>query len=429
MSPMTYGCNSFGVLPDRCDPTQGCRGSAGSILGFATESRWDSSKPFGFHRRQKLLYMARCLLLWVLVLYGAVLHALAASWLVRVEEPTGLYPRTNELVAVPYARLGSQRGPWIITDPQGKELAWQASRDALLFPATLIPGEPPEYRIRTSAQTATNFVNGILVRKLGLNRVEVGNRFFRVLIDLQAGAIIEAYNLSAQPPRVLNLVETTPEEPEALKDDIHAAEAMGITPVAGVPMGNLGWTSLGSTGAITSVEVVEEGPLRGKLRLGRPQETWELTWAADSRALGWRARNGFRFTAISASPYLPFDRCVGGSEYEWPNGPDDLEPPDHEIQPRQWNHLPGGHVVYYNHAENYGALGIISADTNLTWTGIGSRRFLARAPEGPTEIGLTFPQWDGSNTVLQARREYRVSHQPLIFEVSKANDDRAGILR
>src|SRR5581483_37951 len=35
-------------------------------------------------------------------------------------------PAYNELVAVPYARLGSQRGPWIITDPQGKELAWQA---------------------------------------------------------------------------------------------------------------------------------------------------------------------------------------------------------------------------------------------------------------------------------------------------------------
>ena len=36
----------------------------------------------------------------LILLASPNLHA-AAGWVVRVEEPTGLYPRTNELVAVP----------------------------------------------------------------------------------------------------------------------------------------------------------------------------------------------------------------------------------------------------------------------------------------------------------------------------------------
>ena len=351
----------------------------------------------------------------------------AASWSVQVEEPTGLYPRTNEIVSVPFSKLGNGRGPWLVTDSRGRELPWQATADALLFPATLIPGELPEYRIQTASHFDTNFVNGIHLRKLGLNRVEFGNRFFRLLIDLQAGAIVEAYNLSAEDHRTLNLVETTPEEPEALKDDIHAAEAMGVKPIRGVPPGNIGWTSLGSTNAISRVEILENGPLRGRLQLTRDNETSELTWTAESRTVRWRAQNGFRFTAVSASPYLPFDRCVGGSEYEWPNGPDDEEPPDHNIEPRAWKQLPGNHMVYYRNAENYGALGIIALDTNLTWTGSGSRRVIAQGPQGPTEIALSFPQWNGSNTVLQARREYRVLRQPLLFQITTTADTGAAI--
>jgi beta-mannosidase len=348
---------------------------------------------------------------------------LAASWLVRVEEPTGLYPRTNEVVAVPYLKLGGRHDAWQVVDPQGQELPWQATDSSLLFPATLIPGELPEYRITAPAQSQTNFVNQIHLRKLGLNRIEFGNRFFRVLLDLHAGAMLEAFNLSAEAHRILNLVETTPEEPEALKDDIHAAQAMGIKAVPGVPAGNVGWTSLGSGGPFTTIEFLETGPLRGRLRLGRTNETWELAWSAEGRALLWRASKGFRFTAVSASPYLPFDRCVGGSEYEWPNGPDDEEPPDHNIGPRQWLKLPGNHAVYYHNAENYGALGIVALDTNLVWTGVGSRRFIAQGPKGSCEIAITFPQWLGSNTVLQARREYRVLRQPLLIEVTRTTDD------
>ncbi|HTL55698.1 MAG TPA: hypothetical protein VL361_08460 [Candidatus Limnocylindrales bacterium] len=380
------------------------------------------SHPFGF----------RLSFLYLLFVPHAVFGA-AESWTIRVEEPTGLYPRTNEVVAVPYERIGGKRDAWQVADQKGRELPWQASEDALLFAATLIPGELPNYRIKSLSETRTNFANGILFRSIGLNRIELGNRFFRVLIEKQAAAVVEAYNLSAESHRILNLVETTPEDPAALKDDIHAAETMGIKPVPGVPEGNTGWTTFGGTGPITRVQFLETGPLRARVILERTNETWELTWTADSRALVWRAPKGFRFTAISASPYLPFDRCVGGSEYEWPNGPDDAEPPDHEIAPRQWSKLPGGHVVYYNNAENYGALGFVALDTNLTWTGVGSRRFIAQLPDGgpqssaSTQIAITFPQWSGSNTVLQARREYRVLQQALLISVQSARGETSGV--
>ena len=354
----------------------------------------------------------------ILVLAGRSLLG-ADAWTIRLEEPTGLYPRTNEIVSIPYDKIGGRHTAWLVFDPKGNELPWQTTDRGLLFPVTLIPGELPEYRVSRITEARTNFNNGILLRSLGINRMELGNRFFRVLIDKQAAAIVEAYNLSAESHRILNLVETTPEDPAALKDDIHAAEAMGFKPVPGVPEGNPGWTSLGGSGPIGGIRILENGPLRGRLRLERTNETWELTWTADSRALTWRAVKGFRFTAISASPYLPFDRCVGGSEYEWPNGPDDTEPPDHDIAPRPWPKLPGGHVVYYHNAENYGALGIIALDTNLTWTGVGSRRFIAQCPgPEPTQVAVTFPEWHGSNTVLQARREYRVLVQPLLVTVA-----------
>ena len=379
----------------------------------------------------KLSWSAWVFRLAVLSFYAGALppSCQSAEWKIIVEEPTGLYPRTNEVVAVPFSTLGQSNQSWLVTDAQGVELPWQATDAALLFPATLIPGELPDNRVKPGDHHDTNFTNGILVRQLGLNRVELGNRYFRVLVDLAAGAITEAYNLRAETYRTLNLVETTPEEPDALKDDIHAAEAMGIKPVPGVPAGNIGWTSLGATGAIARVDILEGGPLRGRLQLSRKDESWELVWTSESPILQWRARKGFRFTAISAAPYLPFDRFLGGSEYEWPNGPDDAEPPDHEIGPRPWQRLPGGHAIYYHHAENYGALGIICPGTNLTWAGIGSRRFIGKGPDGPAEIAVSFPLWAGSNTVLQARREYRVFAQPLLVQVRSQPDRTSPVQR
>jgi beta-mannosidase len=359
-------------------------------------------------------------LLGLILTIGAAPKATAVDWIVRVEEPTGLYPRTNEVVPVPYAKIGGPQAAWRVTDAQGNELPWQATEHALLFPATLIPGELPEYRITAAPDTKTNFVNQIRLRKIGMNRVELGNRFFRVIVDTPNAAIIEAYNLSADTYRTLNLVETTPEDAASFKDDAHAFQAMGFAPVPGVPEGNVGWTSLGGNGPMTKVEFLEAGPLRGKVRLTRTDESWELTWTAGSRALIWRAKKGFRFTAISASPYLPFDRCVGGSEYVWPTGPDEEEPPDHNIAVRKWAKLPGGHLVYYHHTENYGALGFVALDTNLTWTGIGSRRFVAEKDAGETVVAISFPQSCGWSTALQAWRENRVLRQPLLIEVNQA---------
>src|SRR5260221_6020227 len=189
----------------------------------------------------------------------------AESWIVRVEEPTGLYPRSGEVVAVPYAKIGGPQPAWRVLDAGGNELPWQATDAALLFPASLIPGELPEYRIAAApASVQANFTNRIHPRKIGLNRVELGNRFFRVLLNTQAPAIIEACNLRAEEYRKLNLVETTPEDAASLKDDIHAAQAMGIQPVPGVPDGNVGWTSLGGGGSFTNIEVAESGPVPGQ---------------------------------------------------------------------------------------------------------------------------------------------------------------------
>src|SRR5215467_5968736 len=81
-----------------------------------------------------------------------------AVWSIRIEEPTGLYPRTNEVVAVPYDRIGGKQPGWRVIDQQGREVPWQATPEGLLFPATLIPGELPEYRVAGSADTNSNFV-------------------------------------------------------------------------------------------------------------------------------------------------------------------------------------------------------------------------------------------------------------------------------
>jgi beta-mannosidase len=344
-----------------------------------------------------------------------------AAWTVRVEEPTGLYPRTNEMVRVPLDKLGGQHGPFVVIDARGHELPWQVGAGELLFPATLIPGELPEYRVAVAeSNEPRRFKNGILLRKVGLNRVELGNDYFRVRIDTAVPAIIEAYPLKADPQHALNCVETTPEDPKALKEDMYEKTQVPPPAVPGVEGENLGWMSLGGTGPMTEVVLAENGPLRGRLQLQRGGETWEFTWTAESRALRWKARKGFRFTALSAEPYLPFDRCLGGWEYEWPTGPEEGEPPDHAIAPREWRKLPGGHVVYYCAKEDYGALGIVALDANLDWTGIGSRRFVAQKEAGDTEVAITFPAWRESQTVLEARRENRVLRQPLLILVSEA---------
>ncbi len=339
----------------------------------------------------------------------ALLLLFAQVWTVRVEEPTGLYRRTNEVVSVPLAKGNS------VTDAKGRAVASQVAGAELLFPVSLIPGELPEFTITKKTNQPGRDRQGavlfITARRIGMSRLELANSRFRVVIDTEKAAIVEAYSLTAAPQRMLNLVETTPEDPRALKADIHGRRAAEPSVIEGE---NTGWTSLGGSGAFTKVDIVENGPLRGRVRLERPGETWEFLWTAGSAALRWRAVRGFRFAAVSAAPYLPFDRFTGGSEYEWPAGPEAGEPPDHDIGPRDWKKLPGGHAVYYRREENYGALGIVALDGELEWRGIGSRRFEASKSGGATEIAITFPEWKGDATVLEARREYRILKQPVI---------------
>ncbi|MFB3828362.1 MAG: glycoside hydrolase family 2 protein [Bryobacteraceae bacterium] len=304
-------------------------------------------------------------------------------WTVQVEEPTGIYRREAEVVAAPVA-AGRTSG-FRVTSPDGRELPWQAAGKELLFPASVIPGQLPRYRIACCGGEAA-FPNTITARETGMRRVEIGNSRFRVVIDRGAPAIIEAYALDAGPQRTLNLVEGA-------------------------------WSALGA-GPLERVEILESGPLRGRVRLSRAGESWEFTWTAGSPALRWRVRGaqGFRFASVSALPYEPFDRFADGSEYQWPLGPEESEPPDHAIGARAWKRLPGGHGVYYRQAENYGALGIVALDERIEWRGIGSASFEAGGP-ADAEIALTFPAWKGNNTVLEARRENRILRQPLLVKL------------
>jgi len=323
------------------------------------------------------------------------------------------------VVHIPLEKLGGHRDGFTVLDPRGREVPWQAGSGELLFPASLIPGELPEFQVGCcDSRKSAPFHNQIILRKVGMNRVELGNSRFRMVIDTSVPAIIEAYSLSCAAQRTLNYVETSPESDGALKGDIHESEKTAAARQPDIAGENTGWTGLDASGPMTGVELAETGPLRGRLILRREAEIWQLTWTAGSPAIHWKARRGFRFAAVSASPYLPFNRFLGGSEYNWPNGPGESEPPDNDIRPRSWSKLPGGHVVYYQQEENYGALGIVAIDPDLVWTGIGSRRFLAQKPEGDAEIVITFPEWRGQETVLEARKENRVVRQPVLVQVS-----------
>jgi beta-mannosidase len=342
----------------------------------------------------------------------------AQVWTVRVEEPTGLDRRTGEVVRVPLAKLGGNRGGFTVLDGKGRESPWQVSGEDLLFQVSVVPGELPLYRVSCCLGGTPKFANQIHYRKIGMRRIEFGNSRFRMVVDTGVPAIVEAYSLTAGPERAVNLVETSPEDPRALKDDIHLAERKPWPPVPGVQGENTGWSTLGGTGTVTSVEVVSVGPLEGRIRLARAGETQEFEWMANSPGVRWKAAKGFRFAAISAAPFLPFDRYLDTPEtVAWPDVSSTTEPDGHDIGPRPYRKLPAGHAVYYQLAANYGALGIVALDPDLEFTGIGSRKFVAEKPQGEAEIGITFPRWDGFRTLLEARRENRVMRQPLLARV------------
>ncbi len=412
-------------------PTKGDEGP----LADARGSAWDAHCKQSRDRKGALEvwtfngagcgFFRHALILFLLTSIGLS----AQNWTVRVEEPTGLYRRTDEAIAIPV----KQAGGFTVTDANGRELPWQLSEGKLLFPVSLMPGELPVYRVTCcDSKTAAEFANPILLRRLGASRVEFGNPLFRAVIDTKEAAFVEVYALRAGPQRVLNLVELTPEGPDALKGDVHettpAAATFSPPPVGGMSGPNTGWTTLGGTGGFTKVELLETGPVRGRLRLTRAGETWDLMWTASGAWFRWKAERGFRFASISASPYVPFNRCLGGSEYNGPNGPGEDEPLPREIGPREWPKLPGGHMVYYQREQDYGALGIVALDADLRWKGAGTRKFLAEKPAGETAIAITFPQWAGVDTVLEARKETRMLRQPVLVRVSPADDAPAKVL-
>lgn len=365
----------------------------------------------------------------VLIAVIGVCAASGAQWRVRIEEPTGLYRRTAEVAALRLEKFAPHREGFTVLDPQGREVPHQVAAGELLFPVSVMPGELPEYTVQCCRAGGGAFRNPIVARRVSLRRVEFGNEMFRAVVDTGAGAIVEVYSLRAAEHQRLNLVELTPEDRKSLEGDIHedTPEAARVIPppVPGVEGPNTGWASLGGSGAFAEVEIVESGPLRGRIRLRRAGETWEIVWNAASGAFRWKAEKGFRFASVSAAPYLPFDRCVDGSEYRWPTGPGGGEPPFSRVAPREWRKLPGGHMVYWQRAEDYGALGIVALDRDLEWSGACSRRFIAEKSAGTAEIGVTFPQWKGGETVLEARREFRVMTQPVLAGVEPLEAPRA----
>ncbi|HKQ07284.1 MAG TPA: glycoside hydrolase family 2 TIM barrel-domain containing protein [Blastocatellia bacterium] len=400
-------------------------------------------------------------------------EAQGRTWTIQLEEPTGIERRDREAVRlVTRFAAGQARAAQLrVLDDVGHELPVQvvvsdAHPDGtiksaeILFPATFIPGNLPRYRLlalpvasppQKPNERGGDYQSDIVVRRLGTSRIELGNSRFGIIINLGKDqtppAIVEAYNRTAGDQRMLNLVETTPNLKEPL--------AFGLS--------SAGWgTALAGnarSAGFTEVNVIEAGPLRARVqlrgaRLGASVEEWEFEWYANSPVIVWRARTtakagtyGFFFSAISASPYEPFTHWAGGAEEGWPDGWETDNPPHEKVilqspatQARDFDDLPGGHVLYYNPRANYGALDFIELDSALKWSGVGARQFYAarelgaarpqarqtgiaaikrpemieRQAEWSSQIAIAFPEWRGTETLLEARACYRRFAQPIL---------------
>ncbi len=407
------------------------------------------------------------------ILYTAVVAAAQGKgWAIQLEEPTGIERRDNEVVrfntrfAVGDARPEQLRA----IDDENRELPVQVAVGdfypdgsikfaEILFPATLIPGRIPRYRLlaspvfpgaRKPGERGGDYQTDITIRRLGTSRIELGNNRFGIIINLgkdnTTPAIVEAYTRTSDEHRMLNLVETTPDLKEELAFGTRSA----------------GWgTALDSavrTSGFTGVDVVESGPLRARIKLrgahfGTVAEEWEFEWYSNSPVVVWRARTetrtgryGFFFSALSAFPYEPFTHWADGAEVAWPDG--DTNNPPHKrivaqgllVRAQDFDDLPGGHILYYNPQANYGALDFIELDSTLRWFGIGSRQFYAakkldgtqpqarqtgistitrpdvmeRSAEWSSQIAIAFPQWKANETLLEARGCYRRFAQPIL---------------
>jgi beta-mannosidase len=409
-----------------------------------------------------------------LLLAAASVAAQGRSWVIQLEEPTGIERRDNEVVRI-LARFasGDARADQLrMLDDKNREIPIQvvvgeAHPDGsikaaeILFPATMIPGRLLRYRLwaspigkaRSPNEGGGEYQTDITARRLGTSRLELGNSRFGIIINLgkdnSTPAIVEAYNRTSAEQRMLNLVETTPDIKEELPFGVRSAGwGTALTGVA----------DKSRTSGFTNVEVIESGPLRARVRLrgarmGGSAEVWEFEWHSNSPVILWRARTenragnyGFFFSAISAAPYEPFTHWAGGAEVGWPDG-DTSNPPHKKIiaegfgmPSTTFDDLPGGHILYYDPQENYGGLGFIDLDSALKWFGVGSRqvyavRDLAGGPPKAAQSGLAaikrpevleqsagwssqvaiaFPKWKSTETLLDARSCYRRFAQPIL---------------
>jgi beta-mannosidase len=382
-------------------------------------------------------------------------------------------------------------------------------RTEILFPVTLIPGQLPEYTFiyspelrekRNENQHGGAYQTDIVARRIGTSRFEIANSRFQILINLgkdnTTPAIVEAYNKTAGDARRVNLVETSPDLQEPLAFGVRS-NGWGTALSSGQKKGN-GVQEAGNkaefgeqekrTAGFTEIQIIEAGPLRARVQMrgakfGNRAEIWEFEWYANSPTLIWRthidAKNtgaqtnavasdeknitgetkdkeqgtkdayGFFFSAISATPYVPFTHWIVGKEVGWPDGWETDNPPHQLITQANLfaaqnvlEDLPGGQVLYYNPKENYGALSFFDLDGSLKWTGIGSRQFYAAKNfndatkpnqrgiaeikreeilqderNWSSQIGLCFPNWKGTETLLNARSDYRRFAQPVMARV------------
>src|SRR5947207_9972722 len=145
------------------------------------------------------------------------------SWIIHLEEPTGIERRDNEVVrfATRFA-AGQARAELLrVLDQEGREAPVQvvvgdAHADGslasaeILFPATLIPGRQPRYRLLAlplapsppyPGERGGDYQTDIVVRRLGTSRLELGNGRFGIIVNLgkdnTSPAIVEAYNRTA----------------------------------------------------------------------------------------------------------------------------------------------------------------------------------------------------------------------------------------
>src|SRR5262249_48183317 len=246
----------------------------------------------------------------------------------------GIYRRDNEVVTVrlKFAAGDARKEQLRVIAPDGREVVSQIEVEQswpdgsiktveLLFQATMIPGERPQFRLLTDAALKKRpSDNVIIARRVGVGRVEMANDRFGVLLNLglegTEPALIAAYNKTAGEQRMLNLIDTSPDVQEPLA---HGSRSAGFGSFL---------ASRKREGAFDQVEIIEAGPLRARVRLagarlGSQRETWEFIWQAGSSALRWRASvegsesdpgYGFFFSSVSATPYIPFDRWMEGSE-------------------------------------------------------------------------------------------------------------------